>query len=303
MKLRWLPVVFLIASLASGDVIFDVRTALQQNNFAAAQSMLQSYRSQHGVDPPYLEALSWMARGELLSNQLDSADALAKQTEAECRSMLQHRPLDAEPHLPLALGAALEVEAQVLAARGKNQQALALLRRGLATYGTTSIRARLQKNLNLLTLSGLPAPPLSISEYLGTRPSSLAQMKGSPVLLFFWAHWCSDCKHEGPIISQLTSEFAAQGLKVEAPTQRYGYAAYGESATPKDEVEYIGRVWQHYYPGLQDVPVPISKTNFDRYGASTTPTLVLIDRGGRVALYHPGVMSYDELRTAIQRLL
>jgi thiol-disulfide isomerase/thioredoxin len=215
----------------------------------------------------------------------------------------QHRALDAEPHLPLALGAALEVEAQALALRGQNAQAAALLRRNLAAYGNTSLRARLQKNLNLLGLAGQPAPALSLAEYIGIRPMPLSQLKGSPVLLFFWAHWCSDCKQEGPIIAQLNSEFAAQGLKVEAPTQLYGYAAYGENATPKDEFAYIGRVWQHYYPGLQDVPVPVSKANFDRYGASTTPTLVLLDRTGRVALYHPGFVPYNELRAAIEKAM
>ena len=90
---------------------------------------------------------------------------------------------------------------------------------------------------------------------------------------------------------------------MEAPTQLYGYAAYGQTATPKDELAYIGRVWQHYYPALQEIPVPVSKANFNNYGASTTPTIVLIDRKGRVALYHPGLMSYDELRAAIEKAL
>ena len=124
-----------------------------------------------------------------------------------------------------------------------------------------------------------------------------------PVLVDFWAHWCGDCKQEGPIIAQLNSEFAAQELKIEAPTQLYGYAAYGENATAKDELAYIGRIWQHYYPALQDVPVPVSKVNFDKYGASTTPTLVLLDRSGRVVLYHPGLMSYEELRAAIENAM
>jgi len=47
---------------------------------------------------------------------------------------------------------------------------------------------------------------------------------------------------------------------------------------PKDELDYAQRVWQHFYPGLQSVPVPVSKENFNLYGASTTPTLVLVDR-------------------------
>ena len=303
MILRWPAILILLAALAQGEIIDDVRISLAQGNLSAARSQLDTYRAQHGIDPEYLEALSWVARAFLSANQLDQAETYAKQTESASRQMLQRRTLDAEPHLPMALGAAFEVEAQVLAARSQNAQAAALLRRALATYASTSTRARLQKNLNLLGLTGQPAPLLSIAEYLGTRPTPLTQEKGAPVLLFFWAHWCGDCKQEGPIISKLAADFAAQGLKVEAPTQLYGYAAGGEDAKPKEELAYIGRIWQHYYPALQDVPVPISKANFDRYGASTTPTLVLIDRQGRVALYHPGLMSYDDLRSAIEKAM
>ena len=296
-------ILILLSSLAFADIVNDVRTALAQRNSAAAASELQTYRAQHGVDAAYLEALSWTARAALDANDLQQADSTAKETETLARQLLQKRSLDAEPHLPIALGAAIEVQARVLTAHGQNAQAAALLRRALATYGNTSISPRLHKNLNLLSLTKLAAPPLSTSEYLGTRPVPLDQLKGSPVLLFFWAHWCGDCKYEGPIIGRLSSEFAAKGLTILAPTQLYGYAAKGEDAKPKDETAYIGQVWQHFYPGLQNVPVPISKANFTNYGASTTPTLVLVDRKGRVALYHPGLMEYDDLRSAIEKTL
>jgi thiol-disulfide isomerase/thioredoxin len=288
---------------ALADIVYNVRVAIAQNNFGAAESALDSYRMQRGSDPEYLEAASWLARGYLSGNQLAKAQTWAKQVEGSSRELLAKRKLDAEPHLPTALGAAIEVEAQALALGGQNAQAAALLRRNLAAYRGTSIQSRLQKNLNIIGLAGQPAPPLTIGKYIGIRPSTLATLKGSPVLLFFWAHWCADCKQEGPIIGQLNLEFSSQGLRVEAPTQYYGYAAYGQEATPADEFSYIGRVWQHYYPSLQEVPVPVSKSNFDAYGASTTPTLVLIDRKGRVAMYHPGFMSYDDLRAAIARAL
>jgi thiol-disulfide isomerase/thioredoxin len=303
MWFRRLAILLLLPSFAFADIVDDVLAALAQRNFTAASSELQTYRAQHGVDPAYLEALSWTARAELDANQLQEADAAAKQTETLARQLLQKRSLDSEPHLATALGAAFEVEAQVLAAHSLNGQAAALLRHALISYGNTSISPRLHKNLNLLSLSTTPAPPLSVSEYLGTRPVPLSQLKGSPVLLFFWAHWCGDCKYEGPIITRLSSEFAPKGLAVIAPTQLYGYAAKGEDAKPKDEIAYIGQVWQHYYPGLQSIPVPISKANFTNYGASTTPTLVLVDRKGRVALYHPGLMQYDDLRSAIEKTL
>ena len=300
---RLLAVLFLLSTASFAGISDDVREALARDNASAAESELKTYRARQGVTPDYVEAVSWMARASLQTRQFDRADTYAKEAESLSRQLLAKRPLDAEPHLPIALGAALEVQAQVLAARGDQAQAVALLRRSVATYRNTSIRARLQKNLNMLGLAGQPAPPLKIAQYLGPKPSPLDQLKGSPVLLFFWAHWCSDCKAEGPIITQLNSEFGARGLMLLAPTQLYGYGAQGEDATPKVELPYTERVWQHFYPGLQGVPVPVSKENFDLYGASTTPTLVLLDRAGHVSLYHPGAMPYQELRTAIEKVI
>jgi thioredoxin-related protein len=43
--------------------------------------------------------------------------------------------------------------------------------------------------------------------------------------------------------------------------------------------------------------------NFDRFGASTTPTIVLADRRGVVRLYHPGLMDEASLKAAIEPLV
>jgi thiol-disulfide isomerase/thioredoxin len=290
-----------LARLSCAGIAEDVHTAVVQNRLDSAEAAVNNYRAEHGQTPEYLDALSWLARGYLNGNQFDHARELAKQIEVQSQQQLLKRTLDAEPHLPNALGAAIEVETQVLASRGQRAQAMATLRRNLTTYRATSIYARLKKNLNLLSLTGQPAPPLNFTQYLGPKPNSLAALKGSPVLLFFWAHWCADCKSEGPIITQLRTEFGPKGLTVVAPTQLYGYAAQGEPANPQSELAWIDRVWQHYYPGLSGIPVPISTVNFNNYGCSTTPTLVLLDRSGRVALYHPGVLPYEALRTAVEQ--
>jgi len=42
---------------------------------------------------------------------------------------------------------------------------------------------------------------------------------------------------------------------------------------------------------------------FPEYGASTTPTLVLLDAAGVVRLYHPGNLSFPDLAAAYNRLL
>jgi thiol-disulfide isomerase/thioredoxin len=292
-----------LASSASADIVSDVRGAVAQNNFSAAQSVLSAYRTQRGVTPEYVEAYSWLARGALNQKQYDQATEYAKQTKALVQDEVKQYPLDSEPHLPIALGAALEVQSQALAAQGQKTQAVVLLQTALRVYGTTSIRARLQKNVNLLEFQGMPAPALKSDESLGATLPPAAQLKGSPMLLFFWAHWCGDCKAEAPIITQLRTEFAPKGLKVIGPTRLYGYTAQEEHASPSDELQYIDAVRHRFYSGLLDMPVPINKSNFDVYGASTTPTLVLVDRTGKVAWYHPGALPYGELKAEIEKVV
>jgi len=303
MRLRILLLSILLTASAWAGIVDNVRFALAQNNFPAAESALNSYRSQQGVTAEYLDAYSWLGRAALDQGQYDQAAAYAKQTKALVLDQLKQRSLDADPHLPIALGAALEVQSQVLAERGQRTQAIALLQSALRTYGNNSIHDRLQKNLNLLSFQGKPAPALKSEESLGSKLPAPAQLKGSPVLLFFWAHWCSDCKAEAPIITQLRSEFSAKGLQVIGPTRLYGYTAQIEHAAPSDELRYIDAVRHRFYAGLLDIPVPISKYNFDTYGASTTPTLVLLDRTGRVAMYHPGALPYDQLRAEIEKVV
>ncbi|HEX3585063.1 MAG TPA: TlpA disulfide reductase family protein [Candidatus Angelobacter sp.] len=299
-------VLLLLLSLpltAAAGIVEDVRFALARNDLQTATNMLAAYRAQRGVDAEYVDALSWVGRTELVAGDLEQANKTAQETQKLTLQLLTNSKLDSQPHLANGLGAAFEVQAQALSKQGQTQKAVLLLRHALRTYGQTSIRARLQKNLNLLTLLGKPAPPLTIAEYLGAKPRPLSALKGSVVLLFFWAHWCSDCKAEEPVIARLQADLPSRDFVVVAPTQRYGYAGSQDNISPQQEKQYIEAVRERYYSQLSAVAVPISKQNFDLYGASTTPTLVLLSRNGNVALYHPGAMAYGDLRSEIDKLL
>jgi thioredoxin-related protein len=87
-----------------------------------------------------------------------------------------------------------------------------------------------------------------------------------------------------------------------APTQRYGYVARGQEAGPEEELAYIESIRKSAYSDLGALPTPVSEENFKNYGASTTPTLVLLDRAGKVALYHPGFIGYDDLASRVSEL-
>jgi thiol-disulfide isomerase/thioredoxin len=293
-----LPVLFLYASLVN-----DVRTLLAKNDFQDAESAVRSYEAQAGATPEAAAALSWLARGALDRHDYDRADALAAETRKLTDQLLRTRKLDNDPWLPLALGASVEVHAQALAARGERAESVTYLRQQLQLLRATPVAERIQKNLNLLSLEGKPAPPIQAADFLGSRPPALAALRGHAVLVFFWAHWCPDCKAEAPILADLARIYGPKGLVLLAPTKRYGYVAGGESASPAEEKSYIDKVRHQFYAALDSVPVPLDSMNFQTYGASTTPTLVLIDGNGIVRYYHPGAASEAELAAHIQAVL
>src|SRR5262249_21105213 len=151
--------------------------------------ILDVWRNQHGEDGLYLVGLSWLARGALLMDDLGKARRYAAQVQARCADSLAHGvTLDKSHDVEIALGAAIEVEAQRLARTKGKAAAAAYLRSQLAKYPgpPVSFRSRLYKRLDMLTLVGTAAPELVAEDFVGAAPPTLATLRGKPVLLFLW---------------------------------------------------------------------------------------------------------------------
>ena len=54
-------------------------------------------------------------------------------------------------------------------------------------------------------------------------------------------------------------------------------------------------VWAGSFDWPNVASVPVSDEDALGYGMDATPTIVLVDRQGKVALYHPGAMTREEL--------
>jgi len=300
---------FFAVALSAGQaarpvtLVTEVRAAIAAHEPARAEALVAARRSAQGDTPETIEALSWLARGAQADGQLDRADRLAAEAQKLAVAALGERRVDDDAHLATAIGAAIEVQGLVGVARGQRSEAIAFMQRELATYRNTAIHKRIQKNINLLTLEGHPAPALDLAEWIGPRPPTAQQLKGKVVVVFFWAHWCSDCKIEGPILAKLLAKYESQGLAIVAPTQRFGYVAGGKQAPPDEELRYIVEVRDKYYPFLATQPVPVSVANHQRYGVSSTPTVVILDRQGVVRLYNPGRLTEEELEAKLRPLL
>jgi thiol-disulfide isomerase/thioredoxin len=301
---RLVPILLVVwVACASEDIVRDVRLAISRHDFALGETLIRNYKAGQGITPEMIEAVSWLGRGALAAKDLDRAEAYVAEARKSALEQLKRRKLDAEPHLPLGLGASIEVQAFVLEGRGERGEAVAFLRRELAAWRDTSIVTRIQKNIHLLSLEGKAAPELDVKSWLGPKPPTLAELRGKPVVLFFWAHWCGDCKRLIPDMARLAGAYRSKGLMLIGPTQHYGYVAGGVEAGRDEETRYMEVVRRQYYGALAGMPAPVSEENFVRYGSSSSPTLVFIDRKGIVRAYHPGSMTYQELVAAVNSVL
>ena len=279
-----------------------VRDAIAQNDFREAEHLARANMREIGSTPLAIEAFSWLGRGAVAAKNYDAAMTYAARAYEMVEEQLKTRQLDAESHLPIALGAAIEVQALALAGQGKRSEAIMTLQREIEHFNGTSIIMRLNKNMNLLSLEGRPAFEIESQEWLGPK-TSLAALKGKPVVLFLWAHWCGDCKKQGPILDALVNKYRSTGITVVAPTQRFGYVEKRRPAGPAEELAYIERIRDEFYPWMKTVSAPVSDALYMKYGVSTTPTYVMIDRDGKVSSYLPGQPTSDELEVLIKKVV
>jgi hypothetical protein len=86
-----------------------VREAIAQNDFREAEHLARANMREIGTTPLAIEAFSWLGRGALAARNYDAAMTYAARAYEMVEEQLKRRQLDAESHLPIALGAAIEV--------------------------------------------------------------------------------------------------------------------------------------------------------------------------------------------------
>jgi thiol-disulfide isomerase/thioredoxin len=260
---------------------------------------------QKAVTPEWLAAVSWAARAAGAAEKWSQAVGYADEAYSDAFDLID-RPaqVDSSPHLATAVGAAIEVLGRAHDASGDRPAAIAYLHEQREKFRGTSIEERIQKNYLLISLEGKPMPELDAPRHIGPRkPPAAADLRGKVTVFFFWAHWCSDCRQQRPILIDLYEKYNSKGLVIVGPTRLYGYISKGTDAAPEAEFDYIVGEFSAKYPIPEWMPVPVSAVNFADFGVSSTPTLVVVDRKGIVRLYHPGRMTQEELEPVLLELL
>jgi thiol-disulfide isomerase/thioredoxin len=279
-----------------------IRMKISAGDLPSAESILEYHRAETGEDGDYVLGLAWCARGAALLGDWKAASSWAKSARAAADARLR-TPADwsAQPEAVYALGTAIEVDAQELAASGKRNEAIRLLdesSRSLDAKGAPyNIRARVWKRRNMMELEGKPAPAIRAEDRVGAEAPTLESLRGKPVVLFFWWEACGDCRMQADAFRKVVEKYGPRGVAFVAPTRYYHP---GDHAEEKGKIE---KSWGELYKLSGTVPVPVSDEALLRYGVSATPTFVLVNRKGIVTRYAPTRMTEGRLSAAIDELL
>ena len=280
--------------------VTGIRNKISAGDLLSAESILEVHREKNGEDGQYLVGLSWLARGAQMLGEDAKADRYVADVRARCAEKLKAgATLETDHDLEIALGAAIEVEAQRIQARQGAKAAAAFLQKELAArQGPVAFRSRLYKRLNMLDLVGQPAPELVIEDFQGAQPPTLAQLRGKPVLLFVWSQTCGDCRAQAAGLARTVKRHESKGLRTVALTRFYSdetdHAAWKARADS---------VWSADYKDVGTVPMVFSSASMERYGGSSTPTFVFVDRKGIVRRYTPTRLTEAELSRSVSALL
>jgi cytochrome c biogenesis protein CcmG/thiol:disulfide interchange protein DsbE len=135
-----------------------------------------------------------------------------------------------------------------------------------------------------------PAPRWKLPSLKGGT-AQLADYTGKVLLLNFWATWCGPCRTEMPWFSEFFTKYKADGLEV-----------VGISVDEKG--------WKVIRPFVADPEHGINYTILwdttdltVMYKLATMPKTVLIDRDGKVAAIHNGLVEKDSFEAEIKEVL
>jgi cytochrome c biogenesis protein CcmG/thiol:disulfide interchange protein DsbE len=153
------------------------------------------------------------------------------------------------------------------------------------TYGFTT-----DPKLVPSPLVGKPAPAFGVAQLNGTGRVSLADLKGTPVILNFWASWCVACREEAGVLE-------AAHLKFEQGEHRVRVIGIAIQDTPDQALAFAKRFGKTYFLALDNAKGDIGLS----YGLYGVPETFFIDAGGIIVCKKIGPVTPQWIEERVQQ--
>jgi len=140
-------------------------------------------------------------------------------------------------------------------------------------------------------LVGKPAPLFAVQQLNGTGSVDLAALRGTPVILNFWASWCVACRDEAHVLEEAYLQFEQQEHRVRV----VGIAIQD---APEQALAFAKHFGKTYFLALDTSKGEISM-NYGLYGV---PETFFIDADGQVAFKQIGPVTPELIRTQVTKL-
>jgi peroxiredoxin len=139
-------------------------------------------------------------------------------------------------------------------------------------------------------LRGKPAPAFTLVDVDGKKVS-LADFKGHPVVVNFWATWCGPCQLEMPWFEEMLGKYKPQGLVILGLSQDEG--------TAKEKIAAAAKKLGVSYPIL----LPDESVAKEYGGVDYLPETFYVDAKGRVADTTAGAPTKDMIEADVQKTI
>jgi cytochrome c biogenesis protein CcmG/thiol:disulfide interchange protein DsbE len=150
--------------------------------------------------------------------------------------------------------------------------------------------AGLGKNPNEIRspLIGKPAPTFALKEVGTGRTVDVAQFKGKPLVINFWATWCGPCWEEHPVL-------VANARMLQPDVQFLGVVFQDEESKILSFLQQRGSA----YPTVVDDK---GKTAI-AYGIGGVPETFFVDANGVIVAKYNGPMDADAIRANLEKVM
>ncbi|MBS1798976.1 MAG: TlpA family protein disulfide reductase [Acidobacteria bacterium] len=139
-------------------------------------------------------------------------------------------------------------------------------------------------------MRGKAAPAFALMNLEGKKVS-LADYKGRPVLVNFWATWCGPCKVEMPWFEELRNQYASQGFEILGLTD--------DVDAGKDAIAKVATKAGVTYPIL----LTDGKVQTAYGGLDVLPMSFYIDRNGVIVEQTAGLGSKSQIEANIRKTI